>query len=88
MILLFLKKTSMSLNCYTYFSKSNAIFINEIDKLNIEENRNRRANSTTYTILEKETLKQYINLPEFLLGAFVSSLEWFPEAVVLQVSDL
>lgn len=88
MILLFFKKTSMSLNCYTYFSKSNAIFINEIDKLNIEENRNRRANSTTYTILEKETLKQYINLPEFLLGAFVSSLEWFPEAVVLQVSDL
>lgn len=78
----------MPLHCYTYFSKSNAIFINEIDKLNIEENRNRRANSTTYTILEKETLKQYINLPEFLLGAFVSSLEWFPEAVVLQVSDL
>lgn len=47
-------------SCYTYFSKSNAIFIHEIDKLNIEENRNRRANSTTYTclkaILEKETL--------------------------------
>lgn len=86
------KKNSLPLHCYTYFSKSNAIFIHEIDKLNIEENRNRRANSTTYTclkaILEKETLKQYINLPEFLLGAFVSSLEWFPEAVVLQVSDL
>lgn len=90
--IIILKKTSMSLNCYTYFSKSNAIFIHEIDKFNREENRNRRANSTTYTclkaILEKETLKQYINLPEFLLGAFVSSLEWFPEAVVLQVSDL
>lgn len=78
------------LQCYTYFSKSNAIFINEIDKLNTDENRNRRANSTTYRCLkaiEKETLK-HINLPEFLLGAFVSSLEWFPEAVVLQVSDL
>lgn len=38
---------------------------------------------------EKEnTETKIINLPEFLLWAFVSSLECFPEAVVLQVSDL
>lgn len=49
MILLLKKKNSLPLHCYTYFSKSNAIFIHEIDKLNIEENKNRRANSTTYT---------------------------------------
>lgn len=80
-------------HCYIYFSKSNAIFIYEIDKLHIDENRiNRRAYSTTYRCLkakEKENTEAIIiNLPEFLLWAFVSSLECFPEAVVLQVSDL
>lgn len=59
-------------NCYIYFSKSNAIFIYEIDKLNIDENRiNRRAYSTTYrcfkAIVKENTEAIIINLPEFLL---------------------
>lgn len=84
-----LKKTK---HCYIYFSKSNAIFIYEFDKLTINENKNRRAYSTTYrclkAIVKENTEAIIINLPEFLLWAFVSSLECFPEAVVLQVSDL
>lgn len=62
-----LKKTK---HCYIYFSKSNAIFIYEIDKLNIDENRiNRRAYSTTYRCLKakENTEAIIINLPEFLL---------------------
>lgn len=39
-------------------------------------------------IVKENTEAIIINLPEFLLWAFVSSLECFPEAVVLQVSDL
>lgn len=59
-----LKKTK---HCYIYFSKSNAIFIYEFDKLNINENKNRRAYSTTYRCLKAKEKEIIINLPEFLL---------------------
>lgn len=42
----------------------------------------------TPQLTDENTEAIIINLPEFLLWAFVSSLECFPEAVVLQVSDL
>lgn len=59
-------------NCYIYFLKFNVIFIYEIDKLNIDENRiNRRVYFIIYRcfkVIVKENIEVIIiNLFEFFL---------------------
>lgn len=71
---------------YIYFLKFNVIFIFEFDKLNIDENKNRRVYFIIYRCLkvkEKGNIEVIIiNLFEFFLWVFVFFFECFLEVVV------